>query len=519
VVTSLALAVWGGMAFLALRAQAAHQEDVVASVVALLSDNVRSSTHEHMLHDRREDAYATMRAIARGEGVEKVRVFNKEGTITFSTEPGETGRVVDKRAESCFACHDSDRPLTRLTVGKRTRIYAARDAHRVLGMVTPVYNEPGCANGGCHAHAASQRVLGVLDVGISLRAIDADFARLRRNTGWALGSGLALVAIGVALFTRKMIVRPVDELVEGTRRIGSGDLEHRLPVRANDELGQMAESFNAMTVSLLAARREIQSLLDGLEHKVEERTAALKKAQRDVAESAKLASLGRLAASVAHEINNPLAGILTFARLLLRLLGEGELDAAARESCLNNLRLVERETQRCAQIVKNLLAFARERPLSLESVRVNAVVEEALSLIEQRIKTKGLCLDKRLGELPPVRGDFGQLRQAVLNIAVNACDALDRGGRLSVATRPTTLPPGVEIAIEDEGAGIASEHLEHIFEPFFTTKQTGTGLGLSVAYGIVQRHGGTLDVESALGRGTRFRLALPEAGPQGGADG
>lgn len=139
-VTAIALAVLGALAFLGLRQQRRHLEGVVASVVALLTDNVRTSTHEHMLHDRRQEAYATMRAIARGEGVEKVRVFNKEGSITFSTDDREIGSVVDKRAESCYACHEADRPLERLSVSGRVRVYAAPDGHRILGMVAPIYN-------------------------------------------------------------------------------------------------------------------------------------------------------------------------------------------------------------------------------------------------------------------------------------------------------------------------------------------------------------------------------------------
>ena len=510
-VTALALAVLGALALLGLSQQRRHLEGVVASVVALLADNVRSSTHEHMLHDRRQEAYATMRAIARGEGVEKVRVFNKEGTVTFSTDDREIGSVVDKRAESCYACHQEDRPLERLAIGKRVRMYAAADGHRILGMVAPIYNEPGCASAACHEHPEAKRVLGVVDVGISLRDIDQDFSRLQLKSVWALSLGLAVLASGVGLFARRMVVSPVEELVEGTRRISAGDLEHRLEVHASDEVGQLAESFNAMTGALGSARHEIHELMEGLERQVEQRTAALKEAQGQLVQSAKMASLGRLAASVAHEINNPLAGILTFARLLLRTIGEGELDKAQREACLRNLRLVERETQRCTQIVRNLLDFARQQPLLLQSVDVNAVVDEALSLVKHQLGLKQVRLETRLGDAPAIRGDFGQLRQALVNVVVNACDAMGAGGRLLVATRALAQPPAAEVVVEDEGAGIAREDLEHIFDPFFTTKQKGTGLGLSVVYGIVERHGGHIEVKSEVGRGTRIVITLPAA--------
>ncbi len=511
-ISALALVVLGSLAMLGLREQQRHQEGVVASVVALLSDSVRTSTHEHMLHDRRSDAYATMRAIARGEGVEKVRVFNKEGAITFSTDDRETGSVVDKRAESCYACHEADKPLERLSVGRRSRVYAAADGHRVLGMVAPVYNEPSCASAACHAHPASQRVLGVVDVGVSLRDIDGDFARLRQRTELAIVLGLGVMAGSVAWFARRMVVRPVEELLLGTERISRGDLEHPLAIHAADEVGLLAESFNAMSRALLAARHEIRELMGGLEQQVQERSTALEKAQGHLLRSAKLASLGRLAASVAHEINNPLTGILTFARLLLRTLGEGELDAGSREACVRNLRLVERETRRCTEIVGKLLDFARQRPLVLQSVSVNAVVEEALSLLQHPLQLAGVDVDKRLGDAPCVFGDFGQLRQAVVNVLANACDAMGAGGRLRVATEAREQS-AVVVVVEDTGSGIPKEQLDHVFDPFFTTKEKGTGLGLAVVYGIVESHGGQIHVTSDVGRGTRVVITLPAEVP------
>jgi two-component system NtrC family sensor kinase len=512
-VTGIALFTVGVLAFLGLREQEEHVEEVVARTVALLSDSVKNSTHEHMLADRRHEAYATMRAIGRGEGVEKVRIFNKEGTVTFSTEKGETATVVDKRAESCYACHEADRPLERLTIGRRTRVYRAPDGHRVLGMVTPIYNEPSCAGASCHAHPEAQRVLGVADVGVSLREIDRGFARLHGRSVLAASGGLLLLASGVALFAQRLVVGPVTELVRGTERIARGDLDHRIPGGGSDEIGQLAASFNVMTGALQVAKQEIAGLMGGLERQVEQRTAALKEAQAQLVQAAKLASLGRLAASIAHEINNPLTGILTFARLMLRRLEAGELDAPGRDACLRELRLMERETQRCTRIVSDLLDFARQRPLALQRMSVERAVDEALSLLQHQLELKGLVLDKRLGQTPEIDADFGQLRQAFVNLFLNACDAMGTGGRLTVETR--ALPQGVVIVVEDTGVGIEPEHLERIFDPFFTTKQKGTGLGLSVVHGIVERHGGRLAVRSELGRGTRFEITLPAAGSPG----
>jgi two-component system NtrC family sensor kinase len=509
------LAAVGPLVPWAQRLQRSQAEHAAATVALSLSDSIKGSTHDHMLADRRSEAYATMRAIGRAQGIERVRLFDSTGRTAFSTCQGEAGVVVDKRSESCASCHQQDRPLLRPLSERRTRIYHDAAGARVLGVITPLYNEPGCSNGGCHAHPADRRVLGVLDVSVSLREVDAGLRALNAGTLFAAGGGVLLLAVGMSVLTQRMLARPLFELTQGTQRIAEGDLAHRIPVRSLDEVGRLAASFNHMTDALAGARREIKALLDGLEREVEQRTAALRDAQGQLVQSAKLASLGRIAASIAHEINNPLTGILTFARLLLRTLPENVPDAAAREKCLANLRLVERETQRCSEIVRQLLDFARQRPLTLAPLDVNAPLREALALLRHQLELKGVALEQRLAPGLEIEGDFGQLRQAFVNVILNACDALATGGRLSVETRALPDAKRVEVVIEDGGAGIAREHLEHIFDPFFTTKEKGTGLGLSVVYGIVDRHGGRLEVTSEPGRGTRVAIRLPAAAREG----
>lgn len=509
--SGLTLIAIGAFVFLALRLQRSHVEEAAVGVAALLSESLKGSTHKHMLDNQLDEAYADMAAVGRGEGIERVRIFNKEGEVTFSTVPAEVGTFVDKRAESCYACHAADRPLERLSLPSRSRIYRAADGHRILAMVTPIYNEPSCAAAGCHIHPRSQTVLGVLDVGISLAGVDDNLTGLERRTLTGAGLTVAVLGAGLLIVGRRSLVRPLKALIVATERISGGELDHRVPVRRNDELGLLAASFNDMTDSLAAARAEIQGLMDGLEKTVEERTAALRETQAQLVNAAKLASLGRLAASIAHEINNPLAGILTFARLMLRELEEGELPADERERYLKNLRLIERETQRCTTIVRNLLDFARQRPLTLTEADVNAVIEEALSLVGHQIELKGVELEKHLDDLPPIKADFGQIRQALINIILNACDAMQPGGRLTIRTRPTSAG-GVEITFTDTGSGITPENLAHIFDPFFSTKSKGTGLGLSVVYGIIERHGGTLEAESQPGQGTTMRIRLPRQG-------
>jgi two-component system NtrC family sensor kinase len=494
-----------------VRIQQRHLISQVVDSAALLSDTVKLSTYYYMLEDKREDLYRSLAAIGGHEQIERARLFNKEGRITFSTDQAEVGTLVDKRAESCYACHAEDRPLERLNRPERSRVYRRGD-HRVLGMVTPIYNEPSCSSAACHAHPPAKSVLGVVDLGISLAPIDASIQRLERLTV-ALAS---LVVVGLAglvtWFVRRKVVIPVQRLVEGTRRVARGEYRQEVPVDSSNEVGQLAESFNEMERGLQKIRAERLALLSTLERQVEERTAALKQAQASLVQSEKLSSLGRLAASVAHEINNPLAGILTYAKLIIRMMEEGDTTPRGRELAVKQLKLVQRETERCTAIVRNLLDFARERPLKLADVSVNAVAEEALVLVANQAKLQNIELVKQLAATRPVHADYGQLRQALINVIINACDAMPQGGRLTVSSRDDGAGE-VLVDVVDTGTGIPPEHLQKVLDPFFTTKEKGTGLGLSVVYGIVERHGGKIDIATAVGKGTTIHFRLPAVRP------
>jgi len=473
------------------RAHRNYMTEVAVRGADLFGDTIRSSTHEHMLDGRKDAAYRIMRTIGAQEGIEHVRIFNKEGRVTFSTDTAEIGRLVDKRAEACDLCHATDQPLVRPQQTSRARIFR-KDGHRVVGMVTPLYNQPSCSTAACHAHPSGQRVLGVVDVGVSLERADHDIAQEARNTlALSIVALLGLVAVAT-LSIQRLVARPVRDLVEATRRVAEGELAGAVPVTSRDELGRLANDFNRMREALVKAEEELKG-----------------RAAAQVARAEKLASLGRMSASIAHEINNPLAGILTFAKLLIRDLESRPLDDALREQGLRQLRLVQRETERCTAIVRNLLEFARQRPLQLRPTSVSVVVDEALSLVGHQLELKGLSLERAFEPAPEVQADAGQLRQAVVNLVLNACDATAAGGRIRLATRAED--GGALIEVADTGAGIAPEDLARLFEPFFSTKEKGTGLGLSVVYGIVDRHGGHIEVDSALGRGTTFRIRLPAA--------
>jgi two-component system NtrC family sensor kinase len=449
-----------------------------------------------------------MQDIARQPGIERVRMMDADGKITFSTERAEAGRVVDRNAEACVACHAAGEPIHRVDVKDRTRVFRS-NSHRVLGIVTPIYNEASCSSAACHAHPTERKVLGVLDVSVSLARLDEETSSFRWTSLGVAALASALLGLFVWAFTRHHLMRPVAALVQATRRIARDQLELEIPVTWSGELGLLGASFNDMTRSLRKAKGDLDALMHSLEHQVQERTAALRAAQDQLVRNEKLSSLGKLSASIAHEINNPLAGILTFAKLIVRTLEGGAPDEATRRSLIKNLHLVERESERCSAIVRNLLDFARERPLAVKDIDANAVVEEAAQLLANQIQIQGVTLEKRLGDVPPVSADFGQLRQACVNVIMNACEAMSRGGKVLVETALVEGGKWVEIAFTDSGPGIPPDVLSKVFDPFFTTKERGTGLGLSVVYGIAERHGGKIEIHSEVGKGTRVALRIP----------
>jgi two-component system, NtrC family, sensor kinase len=500
----------GTAALLFLRAQEQHLVNEVVRGAVLFSETIKSSTYHDMLADRRDSAYLVMDTIGHQSGIDRVRFFNKEGRVTFSSDRTEINTLVDKRAEQCYGCHEAGRPLERLATSTRNRTYSSR-GHRVLGMVTPIYNEAACSTAACHAHPPEKRVLGVIDIGISLAEIDAQFGTIRRNT--MLAAGLAVMVLGalVGFIAQRAVVRPVAQLVAATRAVGAGDYTTEISVATTGELGALERSFNQMIAALAVARAERQSLLATLEQQVEDRTAALKEAQAQLVQSEKLSSLGRLAASIAHEINNPLAGILTYSKLLVRMLDAGQIDEATLATAVKHLRLVQRETERCTAIVRNLLDFARQRPLSLKDTDVVAVLEEAVSLVSHQAALKGLTISKTVVPVPLIKADAGQLRQAIVNIILNGFEAMQPGGSLHLRCGMAGDGRHIELACEDTGAGIPPDRLAKIFDPFFSTKEMGTGLGLSVVYGIIERHGGAIDIRSTVGTGTTVVFRLPLA--------
>ncbi|MBE0605710.1 MAG: HAMP domain-containing protein [Deltaproteobacteria bacterium] len=516
-VVGMIVIVNGALAWLFLSIQRENLNHAILRTASQLSETIKKSIQNDMLENRKEAAYKIMETIGGQEGIEKVRVYNSEGKILFSSgNPGEVGRMINQKAEACFGCHSEARPLEKLETSGRSRIFFSghsedshRVNHRVLGIINPMYNDTGCSSAACHAHPESMKVLGVIDVTMDLSEVDDQMTSSRRQV--LLVSVVSLVAIGiiVSLILLHFIERPVKELVLGTKRISGGDLDHFIDVTTKDEMGHLATSFNQMTLDLQNAQKQIQEGIRNLEHKVEERTRELKATQSQLLHSEKLAAVGALAATVAHEINNPLTGVYTYIRLMERKIDQGQHgseDIAKYKGFLDTMR---REVERTTAIVQNLLDFTRPKDPVRKGMDLVKVMEESLTLVANKVKLANVEVEKFLNPLPEIQADPAHMKQVCLNLLINACEAMEEGGTLTIRSEYDPDANTVAVSVRDTGIGIAKEDLERIFDPFFSTKKKGTGLGLSVVNGIVTRHGGKVEIDSAPGKGTEFRVTLP----------
>jgi two-component system, NtrC family, sensor kinase len=507
------LVIFAVFGYINLRFQRRAAEELLIQSADRITDVIKRSTRYQMMHNDREGLYQVIRDMGSEPGIRRVRIFNKEGRITFSTDLGEVNRVVDKQAEACYGCHSQGRPLEKLARPDRARVFEEPGGEaRSLGLIKPIENQPECSNAACHAHPQTQRILGVIDANLSLAGVDEQLATTQRNLVMFTGIAVLLICVVSIWFIWEVVYLPIRRLITGTHRVAGGDLAYRLPVSSADELGDLAISFNKMTSELASAHGEITEWARTLEERVEKKTSELERAHTSLVRSEKMASLGKLAATVAHEVNNPLFGILTYARLCLKEIEQEGAPKDGTHKLSERLKLIERESRRCGDIIRNLLTFARQAPQRREPNNLNELVERALALVRHQLDLQGIELEKDLApDLPPVSCDAGQFQQVVLVLFVNAAEAMGNGGKLMVSTSYDQENDQAVIDVQDTGPGIPAEVIQQVFDPFFTTKddKLRTGLGLAVARSIIEQHAGSIAVTSQPGQGAHFVITLP----------
>ncbi len=492
------------------------QHDFQAFVRADLdrtSQLIMRATHDGMLLNRKPEVQATIDRLAAGPEIAAIRVYDKKGTIMMSAQRDEVGQQIGLASLTCTSCHPKGQ-MKGSAVLEKNSLERIRDDLEVLRQLSVIQNEPSCSTAACHAHPAEQRVLGVLDLEMSMAPLEAAIRAAQKQFLWTTLLLISVIGLVTAGVIRRVVHRPVSQLYEGTRRIADGDLDTRVEVRGRHELARLAESFNRMACDLQTARRELTEWSRKCEDKVVEKTDELSRAQRQVLQMEKMASLGKMSATVAHELNNPLTGVLAYASLVRRELGDQPLAPEIRDELTQYLSLIEKECKRCGAIVQNLLLFARPSGVEMASLDLNQAVQRSLMLVRHHLEISGIKLEcELLSGDSRIVADEGQLQQALIALLVNAVEAMKdlAAGEGQLTVRLSGTDDEVQVAIADTGVGIPSQVLPQIFEPFFSTKEAenGVGLGLSVVYGIVQRHGGRIEVESQIGKGTIFHMYLP----------
>jgi two-component system, NtrC family, sensor kinase len=473
------LAVIIAFAVITVRMQGTHLREVSRREAQLILAVTERAIARAMTDGQKDEVEAILQEIGALPHLVGLRITDLEGTILRSSRQEERGRALGERGWPADA-----------TVAETVRDQAGR----IVAVSQVIPNRAAC-----HAcHESAQPLLGIIDARVEIPGFESQVAR--QWTAMVLPTILALVVAGglIGVYFTFVFGRRIDTLGAGMRRVEAGDLTAEVPEDDRDEVGRLGKSFNVMVSRLAEARRQI-----------EDRHAA------EIRRAEHLAALGKLAAGIAHEINNPLAGMQNCVRTLLK----GPRDERQRTQYLEMLR---EGLGRVGAIVSELLSFARERTPRLATTDLAPVVRQSLALLEHEVAARGVVCSVALDAgLPRLVGDPAQLQQVFLNVLMNAIEAMPGGGILAVGTamRSHGRERLLEVRVTDTGAGIPRENLPRVFDPFFTTKEVGrgTGLGLSVSYGIVKAHGGSIEVESEVGKGTTFTVVLPLP-DEGGVD-
>lgn len=480
---------------------------------------VRGSLYYSMLENDKSTLQNTLDIINTMPGIDEVNMYDIQDKLVYTSIPSDTNNSHSN--PNCIICHND---LKSIFPGQGTHykiINPASDckmslndnSSRHLLIKLPIRNEKSCYASVCHYHKPTEEVLGSLIIKIPLAELDA--AESKSSTEFymlAIVTTLFLVGF-LFFFTRQRIKKPLNALVEASIAVAKGDKNTRLEIKPNqlEDMKMVSQAFNNMLDNLEAANNELQNWSQQLEYKVLKKSEELGAAQNELIHIERIASLGKLSLSVAHEINNPLSGILIYTKLVSKQLNNQELDPAKKESMLKHLKHIENETKRCGDIVKGLLDFSKKDQKDFEAKNLHEILRKTYDLMTHPMKIANInFLTDFSATHDLIFCSPNQIKQACIAILVNASEAVGENGEIIIRTRNTD-PDSLVVEISDNGVGIAAEDIPHIFEPFFSTKQSasGIGLGLAIVHGIVQSHKGKVEVRSAPGKGTTISITLP----------
>lgn len=479
---------------------------------------VEGSLYHSMLRNDKSTLQSTLDIINTMSGIDDVNMYDESDSLVYSSF---NAGVSAHSNPDCRSCHENLHELFPAKEKSYRIIKAGSDCimnendntHRHLLIRSPILNERSCYTADCHAHSENEEVLGSLIIKLPLE--DLDNAVQQSSTKYfffATAITLILVVIFI-LFTSSQIKSPLNEIVRASLAVAGGNRSTRLQVKPNqlDDMRMVSETFNEMLDNLQSANEELKNWSKQLEYKVQKKSEELGAARNELIHIERIASLGKLSSSVAHELNNPLSGILVYTKLIHKQLSNPELTPSKRESVLKHLKLIEAETKRCGDIVKGLLDFSRKEQEDFEPKHLHSVLHEAYELMQHPVTIANIrFLTDFKAKQDTIMCSPNQIKQACVAIVVNSTEAVQENGEIIISTSNPDADT-IRMDISDNGIGIAQEDIAHIFEPFFSTKHhtSGIGLGLAIVHGIVKSHNANISVKSERGRGTTITVVFP----------
>ncbi|NQV36703.1 MAG: hypothetical protein HQ509_01715 [Candidatus Marinimicrobia bacterium] len=488
-------------------------ENTIQQFGARVSTIINRTLQESMLENDDTELVEIMVDLTKFSGVKQINIFNQEGLLQHSSSQGpnvtmDTLLVIPmNRFQEKMAGESSD-------AKNYCDIIKDKVQGRILSISTQILNEDRCTNNDCHVHSEDDSLLGVMEVQLSLSEIDK--SRIDAEIKYFIMVSIFIFGMIIIMvsFAQRTIYEPMAQIIHASYEVAKGNLDIRIPIRKfkDSDMSHVGNALNDMLEKLEAANTKLRLWSKDLEEKVRLKTEEIKRTQNELIHIERMASLGKLSSSVAHEINNPLAGVLTYTKLVSRLLKKDDVDRTDMENIYRYLDMIESETMRCGNIVKGLLDFSRGEPSKMDVISINHVLKDTTSLMIHSFKVTQIELETSFNATPDtILGNPNQIKQLCIALLVNAIEAIGKDGKVVFSSRNSDDLTALNIVISDTGSGIREEDINRIYEPFFTRKKDGaaSGLGLAVAYGIVQQHQGSIVVNSELSTGTVFTITLP----------
>jgi two-component system, NtrC family, sensor kinase len=479
---------------------------------------VEGSLYHSMLENNKSTLQSTLDIINTMSGIDDVNMYNDKDSLVYSSFSNDT---TTHSNPNCLSCHGNlqvmfprkEKSYRIIDIKSECRMNQNDNVHRHLLIRSPILNEKSCYTSSCHFHPQSDEVLGSLIIKMPLYDLDTAVEKSSSRFYLLATAATFLLVFILIIFTRKKIKDPLNDIIKASVDVAGGNKNTRLEIKPNqlDDMRMVSQAFNDMLDNLQSATEELQNWSQQLEYKVQKKSEELGAAQNELIHVERIASLGKLSSSVAHEINNPLSGILIYTKLIYKQLSNPDLYASKRDSILKHLKLIENETKRCGEIVKGLLDFSRKDQEDFESRHLHKILQETYELMTHPIRIANInFLTDFKAKTDLIFCSPNQIKQACVALIVNASEAVLENGEIVIATNNPDID-SIKIEISDNGIGIPEDDIPHIFEPFFSTKHdtSGIGLGLAIAHGIVKSHSGKIEVKSELGKGTTITITLP----------